>query len=206
MITFTRSLRSIGALNKAKSEALWLRIRSNKVPIAEPQVCNIDFHRFVLIYSLCGIISVRWRVIGVRFLWVIFFHFRPKEIDWDSSSLQTNQTTNTKSQWLSLVAPGNRSKWTCRSRISNSNRDQKLDIRPPPAALDISYVFTNCAMKIAVLGATGGSGVEFVKEALSAEHEVVAVVRTPSKLKIQHDKLKVSSNWIKSIRLTCKFI
>ena len=49
-------------------------------------------------------------------------------------------------------------------------------------------------MKIAVLGATGGSGVEFVKEALSAEHEVVAVVRTPSKLKIQHDKLKVSSN------------
>jgi putative NADH-flavin reductase len=49
-------------------------------------------------------------------------------------------------------------------------------------------------MKIAVLGATGGTGVEFVKEALSADHEVVAVVRSPSKLKIQHERLKVSSN------------
>ena len=37
-------------------------------------------------------------------------------------------------------------------------------------------------MKLAVLGATGGSGLALVKEALEQEIHVVALVRTPSKL------------------------
>ncbi|MBI5670607.1 MAG: SDR family oxidoreductase [Chloroflexi bacterium] len=44
-------------------------------------------------------------------------------------------------------------------------------------------------MKLAVFGATGGTGVPFVQQALAAGHEVVALVRTPSKLGLQHPRL-----------------
>ena len=46
---------------------------------------------------------------------------------------------------------------------------------------------TTRAMKIAVLGATGATGSIFVKMALDAGHEVIALVRTPSKHKIIGD-------------------
>ncbi|XP_045199849.2 flavin reductase (NADPH)-like [Mercenaria mercenaria] len=46
-------------------------------------------------------------------------------------------------------------------------------------------------MKIAVLGATGPSGIQLVKEALQRGHDVTAIVRNPDKLTDRHEKLKV---------------
>lgn len=46
-------------------------------------------------------------------------------------------------------------------------------------------------MRIAVLGATGPSGIQVVKEALQRGHEVRAIVRNPDKLVEKHDKLQV---------------
>ena len=45
-------------------------------------------------------------------------------------------------------------------------------------------------MKIAVLGATGATGLEFVKQAVE-DHDVSAIVRNPTKLTFQNEKLKV---------------
>jgi putative NADH-flavin reductase len=47
-------------------------------------------------------------------------------------------------------------------------------------------------MRIAVLGATGPSGIQVVKEALQRGHEVRAIVRNPDKLVEKHDKLQVN--------------
>ena len=44
-------------------------------------------------------------------------------------------------------------------------------------------------MKIIVFGASGGTGVKIVEQALSAGHMVTAFVRTPAKLGIQHQNL-----------------
>lgn len=44
-------------------------------------------------------------------------------------------------------------------------------------------------MRLAVFGATGGTGIPFVQQALDAGHEVVALVRAPSKLGVQHPRL-----------------
>lgn len=44
-------------------------------------------------------------------------------------------------------------------------------------------------MKIIVFGASGGTGLEVVKQALEAGHHVTAFVRTPSKMNIQHSDL-----------------
>jgi putative NADH-flavin reductase len=46
-------------------------------------------------------------------------------------------------------------------------------------------------MRIAVFGATGRTGVPFVRQALDASHEVVAHARTPSKLPFADDRLTV---------------
>ncbi|XP_032880406.1 flavin reductase (NADPH)-like isoform X1 [Amblyraja radiata] len=46
-------------------------------------------------------------------------------------------------------------------------------------------------MKVLVLGATGKTGQFLVKQSLQQGHMVTAVVRTPSKLTIHHDNLKV---------------
>ncbi|GCC16608.1 flavin reductase (NADPH)-like [Chiloscyllium punctatum] len=46
-------------------------------------------------------------------------------------------------------------------------------------------------MKLLILGATGQTGQLLVRQALDQGHVVKAVVRTPSKLTIQHDNLKV---------------
>lgn len=52
-------------------------------------------------------------------------------------------------------------------------------------------------MKVAVLGATGPTGVEVVKQALELGYDVVALVRDPEKLAtlVKHDKLKVRHLW-----------
>jgi putative NADH-flavin reductase len=46
-------------------------------------------------------------------------------------------------------------------------------------------------MRIAVFGATGRTGVPFVRRALDAGHEVVAHVRSPEKLEVADDRLTV---------------
>lgn len=52
-------------------------------------------------------------------------------------------------------------------------------------------------MKIALLGATGNTGIRFVKEALSVGHDVVAVVRNPDKLKdVKDERLQVGLSFL----------
>ncbi|QKS72932.1 NAD(P)H-binding protein [Paenalkalicoccus suaedae] len=46
-------------------------------------------------------------------------------------------------------------------------------------------------MKIAVFGASGRSGIPFVKQALEQGHELTVLVRTPSKLGVEHPHLTV---------------
>ena len=46
-------------------------------------------------------------------------------------------------------------------------------------------------MRITILGASGGTGRELVKQALAGGHEVTAFVRTPAKLTITHPALLV---------------
>jgi len=63
-------------------------------------------------------------------------------------------------------------------------------------------------MKIAVLGASGRTGQEFLRVALEAKHQVVAIVRSPEKVEIQHDDLEVSQLWwliqfLISIKIKC---
>ncbi|XP_046630711.1 uncharacterized protein At2g34460, chloroplastic-like [Daphnia pulicaria] len=62
-------------------------------------------------------------------------------------------------------------------------------------------------MKIAVLGATGGTGTQIVKQALAAKHDVIAIVRNPDKLKeIQSSRLTIVNGDIFSeVSLTSHF-
>ena len=46
-------------------------------------------------------------------------------------------------------------------------------------------------MKLAILGATGRTGLEAVKQALADNHTVTAIVRNPTKITLAHDNLKV---------------
>lgn len=46
-------------------------------------------------------------------------------------------------------------------------------------------------MRIAIFGATGGTGKQLIQQALGAGYEVVAYARNPSKLDIRHEHLKV---------------
>ena len=46
-------------------------------------------------------------------------------------------------------------------------------------------------MKIAVFGATGGLGQQFLDKALTKGHEIVAYVRSPEKIQYKHQNLKV---------------
>lgn len=45
------------------------------------------------------------------------------------------------------------------------------------------------SMKLAVFGATGGTGKEIVSQALASGHEVTVLVRDPARLSVKHDKL-----------------
>jgi putative NADH-flavin reductase len=46
-------------------------------------------------------------------------------------------------------------------------------------------------MMITIFGASGRTGKQLVEQALSAGHSVIALTRNPSKLEIQHDRLKI---------------
>ncbi len=46
-------------------------------------------------------------------------------------------------------------------------------------------------MKLTLFGATGRTGIPFIQQALEAGHEVTAFVRNPSRLTMQHARLKV---------------
>jgi len=46
-------------------------------------------------------------------------------------------------------------------------------------------------MNIAVIGATGATGLEFLRQALEAGHNLTALVRSPEKVTIQHPNLHV---------------
>jgi uncharacterized protein YbjT (DUF2867 family) len=46
-------------------------------------------------------------------------------------------------------------------------------------------------LRILIIGATGGTGRELVRQALELGHEVTAFVRKPAKLKIEHPNLRV---------------
>jgi putative NADH-flavin reductase len=46
-------------------------------------------------------------------------------------------------------------------------------------------------MKIVVFGASGGTGKKIVEQALSQGHIVIAFIRTPSKLELQHQNLTI---------------
>lgn len=46
-------------------------------------------------------------------------------------------------------------------------------------------------MKILILGATGPTGQQLIKQALEQQHQVTALVRNPSKISIAHEKLTI---------------
>ena len=46
-------------------------------------------------------------------------------------------------------------------------------------------------MRVLILGSTGGTGRELVRQALELGHEVTAFVRDPSKLPIEHERLHI---------------
>lgn len=52
--------------------------------------------------------------------------------------------------------------------------------------------------KIALLGATGGTGMSFLQMALEAGHEVTCIARTPSKITLTHERLKVVQGDVRS--------
>lgn len=52
-------------------------------------------------------------------------------------------------------------------------------------------------MKIAVFGGTGRTGIPFIEQALAAGHNVTALVRTPSKMPIQNERLTLIQGDVK---------
>ena len=52
---------------------------------------------------------------------------------------------------------------------------------------------TRDSMKLVVLGATGGTGLEIVRQAIERGHSVTAFVRSPDRLKPFHDRIAVKA-------------
>ncbi len=46
-------------------------------------------------------------------------------------------------------------------------------------------------MKLLIIGGTGGTGNELIKQALESGHIVSALIRNPKNLKIEHPNLKI---------------
>ena len=46
-------------------------------------------------------------------------------------------------------------------------------------------------MKLVILGATGGTGLEIVRQAIERGHSVTALVRSPERLKPFRDRIKI---------------
>src|SRR5436853_3351094 len=47
-------------------------------------------------------------------------------------------------------------------------------------------------LRILIIGATGGTGRELVRQALEQGHQVTALVRKPKKMKLEHPNLRVT--------------
>src|SRR6266480_7237908 len=66
-------------------------------------------------------------------------------------------------------------------------RDHPIDTEPlSPLRRD-----THGSMKLLVLGATGGTGLEIVRQAIERGHSVTAFVRSPERLKPFQDRVTV---------------
>jgi len=46
-------------------------------------------------------------------------------------------------------------------------------------------------MKVLIIGATGPTGQQLIRQALAQDHDVTALVRNPDKFEMQHDRLRV---------------
>ena len=66
---------------------------------------------------------------------------------------------------------------------------RKAPHRPPQKPISRGW---GNRMRVLVIGATGGTGRELVRQALDLGHEVTAFVRKPTKLKIEHPHLRVA--------------
>lgn len=61
-------------------------------------------------------------------------------------------------------------------------------------------------MNLAIIGGTGKTGKELLKQGLEAGHHITALVRNPKKVKIQHPNLKViQGNVLNTADLECVF-
>ncbi len=49
----------------------------------------------------------------------------------------------------------------------------------------------DCPLRLLIIGATGGTGLQLIEQALQQDHEVTAFVRNPARLSLQHPKLRV---------------
>ncbi len=56
-------------------------------------------------------------------------------------------------------------------------------------------------MRILVIGASGGTGREIVKQALEAGHDVTALVRNPAKFSLAHEHLTVARGNVMDARV-----
>lgn len=61
-------------------------------------------------------------------------------------------------------------------------------------------------LKIAVIGATGGTGRAVIENALAAGHEIIAVARRPEAVKIQNARLEVRRGDVSELDSICEAI
>jgi putative NADH-flavin reductase len=62
---------------------------------------------------------------------------------------------------------------------------------PEPSQKDRWRLGREVAVKLVVLGATGGTGLQIVRQALERGHSVTAFVRSPERLKQFHDRITI---------------
>ncbi|MEM8859139.1 MAG: NAD(P)-binding oxidoreductase, partial [Chloroflexota bacterium] len=73
---------------------------------------------------------------------------------------------------------------------------------PQGASEQATMLMTQEALKIAILGATGQTGLLVAHEALKKEIDVVALARTPEKVTLQHDQLSIVKTEISNLDST----
>lgn len=79
----------------------------------------------------------------------------------------------------------------------NYNPSRKINIPVSPAGylIKISLIsdikYNRKIMNILIIGSTGKTGRELIKQGLERGHSITAMVRSPGKIKIEHPKLKI---------------
>ena len=80
-------------------------------------------------------------------------------------------------------------------KVTKGDEQQTIIRHSSGASVTTQTISEPVIMIIAVLGATGGTGIRLVKEALAAQHNVIAIVRNPDKLdEIKDDRLEVNTS------------